>query len=80
MTVLFYGKLASALGPRLDVPVSSPCNVAGLRRHLIAAYPHAAQALQDQRVRAVVGDSVVGDDYSLGMQDKVEFLAPVSGG
>jgi molybdopterin converting factor small subunit len=31
-------------------------------------------------VRAVVGDSVVGDDYSLGMQDKVEFLAPVSGG
>ena len=80
MKVLFYGKLASALGPRLDVPLSGPCSVEGLRRHLIAAYPQIAEALQDQRVRAVIGDRVVGDDHALGMQDEVEFLAPVSGG
>jgi molybdopterin converting factor small subunit len=80
MKVLFYGKLASAIGPRLDVPVSAPTSVAGLRRHLIAAYPQIAEALQDRRVRAVVGDNVVGDDHALGTQDEVEFLAPVSGG
>jgi molybdopterin converting factor small subunit len=80
MKVLLYGKLASALGPRLDVPISARCSVAGLRRHLIAAYPHVAGALQDRRVRAVIGDSVVGDDHALGPQDEVEFLAPVSGG
>lgn len=80
MNVLFYGKLASALGPRLDVPISAPCSVAGLRRHLIAAFPQAAEVLQDQRVRAVIGDSFVGDEHILGSQDDVEFLAPVSGG
>ena len=80
MKVLFYGKLSSALGPRLDVPISAPCSVAALRRHLIAAYPHVAVALQDRRVKAVIGETVVGDDHALGTQDEVEFLAPVSGG
>jgi len=80
MRVFFYGKLASALGPRLDVPLEGPCSVAGLRRHLVATYPQVADALEDRRVRAIVGDTVVGDDHALGAQDEVEFLAPVSGG
>jgi molybdopterin converting factor small subunit len=80
MKVHFYGKLAGELGARLDVPISAPCSVAGLRRHLIAAYPQLAEALQDQRVRTVIGDSVVADDHALAVQDEVEFLAPVSGG
>jgi molybdopterin converting factor small subunit len=80
MKVFFYGKLASAIGPQLDVPIETPCSVASLRRHLVAAYPHVAEALEDKRVKAIVGDTVVGDDHALGTQDEVEFLAPVSGG
>lgn len=80
MKVFFYGKLASAIGPVLDVPIEAPCSVGGLRRHLVAAYPNVADALQDKRVKAIVGETVVGDDHALSTQDKVEFLAPVSGG
>lgn len=80
MKVFFYGKLASAIGPRLDVPIDMPCSVGSLRRHLVATYPDVAEALQDKRVKAIVGETIVGDDHALGTQDDVEFLAPVSGG
>lgn len=80
MKVFFYGKLASAVGPQLEVPVKAPCSVGGLRRQLIAAYPQVADALQDDRVKAIVGETVVGDNHTLGAEDEVEFLAPVSGG
>ena len=80
MKVLFYGRLASAIAPQLDVPIEVPCSVAGLRRHLVAAFPDVADALRDVRVKAIVGDTIVGDDHALGTRDVVEFLAPVSGG
>lgn len=80
MKVFFYGKLASAVGPQLDVPIKAPCSVGGLRRQLIATYPQVAESLQDDRVKAIVGETVVGDDHPLAAQDEVEFLAPVSGG
>lgn len=80
MKVFFYGKLADAIGPQLDVSIEAPCSVAGLRRHLVASHPAVAEALQDRRVKALVGEAFVADDYTLGPQDEVEFLAPVSGG
>lgn len=80
MRVFFYGKLASALGHERDVPIDGPCSVGGLRRHLVATYPDVADVLQEKRVKALVGETVVGDDYALSTQDEVEFLAPVSGG
>ena len=80
MKVFFYGKLASAIGPQLEVACAAPCSVASLRRQLMATYPEVAEALQDGRVKAIVGETVVGDDYKLGEKDEVEFLAPVSGG
>lgn len=80
MRVFFYGKLASAVGRELDVPVEGPCSVGGLRRYLVASYPAIADALQDQRAKALVGEAIVGDDHTLGPGDEVEFLAPVSGG
>lgn len=80
MKVFFYGRLASAIGPQLDVTVESPCSVGSLRRHLVATYPDVAEALRDNRVKALVGETLVGDDHALAVHDEVEFLAPVSGG
>lgn len=80
MRIFFYGRLASALGPQVDVPIETPCSVGGLRRHLVATYPEVANALRDNRVRALVGETIVGDDHPLDASDEVEFLAPVSGG
>lgn len=80
MKVFFYGKLADAIGPQLDVSVETPCSVGGLRRQLVASHPAIADALQDRRVKALVGEVFVADDYALGAGDDVEFLAPVSGG
>jgi molybdopterin converting factor small subunit len=80
MKVLFYGKLGSAFGPELEVPVETPCTIARLRRWLAAERPEHAEALQDKRVRAFVGDTMVADTHQVGASDEVEFLAPVSGG
>lgn len=80
MKVFFYGKLASAISPQLDVVMESPCSVGALRRHLVATYPDVADALSDERVKALVGETLVGDDHALSTQAEVEFLAPVSGG
>ena len=80
MRVFFYGKLAGAIGPQLDVSIETPCSVAGLRRQLVASYPAIADTLQDRRAKALVGEAFVADDYQLGPLDEVEFLAPVSGG
>ncbi len=80
MKVLFYGKLRDVFGEQLEVSLSAPCTVEGLRRHLIAGHPDAAEALRDKRVRAFVGDTLVADTDALSPGDEVEFLAPVSGG
>lgn len=80
MKVLFHGKLSDSFGPAVEVPSRAPCTVAELRRQLVAGNPDAAAALQDKRVRAFVGDTLVGDTHPLAPDDEVEFLAPVSGG
>lgn len=80
MKVLFYGKLSDAFGHELEVPLTATCTVAGLRRQLVAQHPDAAEALQDKRVRAFVGSTLVADAHQLDPGDEVEFLAPVSGG
>jgi molybdopterin converting factor small subunit len=80
MKVTFYGKLAAMLGQELELAVEAPCTVAGLRSRIAASHPEAAQVLEDRRVRACIGNSLVADDHRLAPADEVEFLAPVSGG
>ncbi|MCL6684119.1 MoaD/ThiS family protein [Sphingomonas alba] len=80
MKVLFYGKLRGVLGSEVDVSIETPCTVAALRTLLVAEHPGAAEWLQDRRVRAVVGDTFVDDTHQFATGDRVEFLAPVSGG
>lgn len=80
MKVRFYGKLAAIMGHDVDVPINAPCTVAQVRRSLVTDHPALAEIMADSRVRPIVGDSVVADDYWLASIDELEFLAPVSGG
>lgn len=80
MRVRFYGKLAAVMGSQVDMAVDVPCTVAQMRRRLIAAHPGLAEMMDDKRIRAIVGESIVADGYQLSATDELEFLAPVSGG
>jgi molybdopterin converting factor small subunit len=79
MRIHFYGRLADALGEAVEMDVAAPCTIGELRRRLAAELPSAGEALSG-RVRACVGDRIVGDDHEVDTADRVEFLAPVSGG
>ena len=80
MKVLFYGRLAEAIGPELEIDAPPGCSVGQLRDRLVAEHPEAEQPLRNRRALACVGDSLVHDTYVLGADDRVEFLPPVSGG
>ena len=80
MKVLFYGRLAEAIGPELEIAAPPGCSVGELREKLIADHPQAEQPLRSRRALACVGDSLVRDSYVLQGGDRVEFLPPVSGG
>ena len=78
--VVLYGRLAEILGREIEISVEAPCTVAGLRARIAADHCDAAGPLADGRVRACVGNLVVGNDHPVGPSDEVDFLAPVSGG
>jgi len=80
MRLRFYGKLAEAMGSHIDMAIDMPCTVAQVRQRLIVAHPGLAGMMDDERIRAVVGNSVVADEHRLSPTDELEFLAPVSGG
>jgi molybdopterin converting factor small subunit len=78
--ILFYGRLADAMGPELELDAPQGCSMSELRSRLVTSNPAASQALSGRRIRACVGDAFVSDDYILTPADRVEFLPPVSGG
>jgi molybdopterin converting factor small subunit len=78
--VAFYGRLAEAVGPELDIHAPPGCSIEELRNKVIAVHPQAEEALRNKRARACVDDTIVHDSYVLGAADRVEFLPPVSGG
>jgi molybdopterin converting factor small subunit len=78
--IIFYGKLADLLGRELDIEMDRPSTVGAVRSSLIEKHPDATASLQDDRVRACVGCALVSDEHPVTSADRVEFLAPVSGG
>ncbi|HET7605201.1 MAG TPA: MoaD/ThiS family protein [Sphingomicrobium sp.] len=80
MKVLFYGRLAEAIGPELEIEARPGCSVAELRDRLAAEHPHAAPVLRSKRARTCIRDILVADDHRLAAADTVEFLSPLSGG
>jgi molybdopterin converting factor small subunit len=80
LKVRFYGKLTDLFGSEREVAVDTPCTVGELRRQLLAEVPHAAGSLQNKRVRACIGDTIVSDGDVVPTDEVLELLAPVSGG
>jgi molybdopterin converting factor small subunit len=80
LRILFYGRLADALGREMELDEVSGGTVGDLRQRIAAENPAAAQALSSQRVRACIGGSLMLDDDRVGATDAVEFLPPLSGG
>jgi molybdopterin converting factor small subunit len=76
--VLFYGRLADAIGRDIEIEAGGASSVAELRRRVAASHPDAADALG--RSRAVIASAMVGDEHVIAAADQVEFLPPVSGG
>ena len=78
--VLFYGRLAEAIGAELEIDAQPGCSIAELRDKIVTEHPHAEQTLRSNRALTFVGDALVRDNYVLQAVDRVEFLPPVSGG
>ena len=80
MNVHFFGQLAEAVAPELDLEVPRGISVAGIRGDVIARYPEAEGLLRKHGTRACIGSAIVSDDYVPEISDTVEVLPPVSGG
>jgi molybdopterin converting factor small subunit len=80
MKIRFFGKLRDLLGDECELAAEAGETVASLRIRLAGLNPQAAGDLLSPRVRACVGDSIVGEGFRLGGRDPVEFLPPLSGG
>ena len=80
MKIRFFGRLRDSLGDEREVAAEEGDTVARLRARLAGLHPEAARDLLSPRVRACVADSIVGEDFPLDGQERVEFLPPLSGG
>lgn len=80
VTILFYGRLAEAIGPAVELDGDAGRSVAELRERLARDHPAAAATLASKQSRACVGDQLVPDEFVVRSGDRVEFLPPVSGG
>ncbi|HYD38060.1 MAG TPA: MoaD/ThiS family protein [Allosphingosinicella sp.] len=79
MRIGFFGPLRDSLGDEREIAAEEGETVAGLRIRLAGLDPDARDLLGPQ-VRACVGDRIVGEDFRLDGQERVEFLPPLSGG
>jgi len=80
MRILFYGRLAEAIGRELDLDVQAPSSIADIRERLAIEYPAAASSLRNGRALTCIDGTLVGDDHRVAADERVEFLAPLSGG
>ena len=76
MRVRYFGRLAEAAGVRSEEIAGAP-TVGALRAMLAGRVVGLGDA---KRVRALVDDVVVGEEYRLDEVEEVGFLPPVSGG
>ncbi|WP_294122346.1 hypothetical protein [Sphingomonas sp.] len=80
LKVRFYGKLGEKLGAEIEVdPPTGTDTIVKLRNVLADMFPYASADLQ-QRSRACIADSIVGEGHKLAGIETVEFLPPLSGG
>ena len=77
MRVAYFGRLAEAAGTRSETVAAGPATVGELRAMLAGRVDGIGDVA---KVRALVGDVIVGEDFAIGGVAEVGFLPPVSGG
>lgn len=78
ISIHFYGRLAEQAGQELSFEVPEDgLAIRDLRAQLAERF---GPDLLDPRVRAAVGDVIVGDDRTIRPGEQVDILAPLSGG
>lgn len=80
MKIAFFGRLRDSLGDEREVAAEEGETVAHLRIRLAGLHPEAARDLLSPAIRACVADTIVGEDFPLRGQERVEFFPPLSGG
>ena len=81
VNVRLYGRLGDLLGEEVRLELAGgACSIGHLRAALAERYPAARADILGPRVRACVGDTIVGEDQLVQAGDTVELLPPVSGG
>ena len=80
MKILFYGRLAEAIGPETEFDVPAGWSIGRIRERLANDHPGAASTLTSRRALTCVDGTLVRDDYLVRATDRIEFLPPVSGG
>ena len=81
VTVLFFGKLADAMGRSAEVAIpAAGCTVAQLKTHLAATIAGAEAALAERGVRWAVAREIVGDHAWVRPGQEVAFFSMFSGG
>ncbi|HJQ15585.1 MAG TPA: MoaD/ThiS family protein [Allosphingosinicella sp.] len=79
--VLFFGRLAEALGKERIVALpAGGCTVGELKRLIGRGDPAAAEALGDGSILAAVDQAIVADDTHVPAGSEIAFLSPLSGG
>jgi molybdopterin converting factor small subunit len=79
MNVRLYGRLADLLGEQVQLDLAG-CSVGKVRTAMAERHPAARAEILSQRVRACVGDMIVGEEHVVSEADVIEFFPPVSGG
>jgi molybdopterin converting factor small subunit len=80
MKILFFGKLRDALGDERELAGEEGETVARLRGRLADLHPEAAGVLLNPGARACIDDAIVGEDFVVAGDNRVEFFPPLSGG
>lgn len=78
MKLIFYGRLADALGREIEFDIAEGVTVAELRSQLDQRFP--GNGLAGGQIRTCIAGAVATDDETLRSDQPVELLPPVSGG
>lgn len=81
MKVHLFGKFADCAERSVELAMGEgEVTVGQVRAALGAKYPQLRDELVSSRVKAAVGDVIVGEDERLAPDSVIDFFPPVSGG
>ncbi|MEL6686717.1 MAG: MoaD/ThiS family protein [Pseudomonadota bacterium] len=80
VTIKFWGRLSDLAGSDITHPLAEPISVEDFRQVLADKYADGDVATFQKSIRAIINDSLVGEEAVIQSGDVIEFLPPVGGG